>query len=151
MRQRMEEHRANPACGACHKVMDPIGFSLENFDAIGQWRTTDQGAPIDASGVLADGSTINGPSALLKFLAARPEQFVRTMTQMLMTYALGRGTEYYDMPVVRGIERDAAKQNYRFSALVLGIVKSPPFQMKMTRQLESESRPPAGTPIASGR
>jgi hypothetical protein len=140
MRQRMEEHRANAACAACHKVMDPIGFSLENFDAIGEWRTADQGAPIDASGVLADGSTINGPSALLNFLSARPEQFVRTMTRMLMTYALGRGTDYYDMPVIRGIERDAAKQNYRFSALVLGIVNSPPFQMKMTRQLESENR-----------
>jgi cytochrome c551/c552 len=141
MRQRMEEHRANAACAACHKVMDPIGFSLENFDAIGEWRTTDQGAPIDASGVLADGSTINGPSALLQFLAARPEQFVRTMTQMLMTYALGRGTEYYDMPVIRGIVRDSAKQDYRFAALVLGIVNSPPFQMKMTRQLESETKP----------
>jgi len=140
MRQRMEEHRANPACGACHKVMDPIGFSLENFDAIGEWRAADQGAPIDASGVLSDGTTINGPSALLNFLAARPEQFVRTMTQMLMTYALGRGTEYYDMPVIRGIERDAAKQNFRFSALVLGIVNSPPFQMKMTRELVSENR-----------
>jgi mono/diheme cytochrome c family protein len=140
MRQRMEEHRANAACAACHKVMDPIGFSLENFDAIGEWRTIDQGAPIDASGVLADGSTINGPSALLNFLSARPEQFVQTMTRMLMTYALGRGTDYYDMPVIRGIERDAAKQNYRFSALVLGIVNSPPFQMKMTRQLESSAR-----------
>jgi hypothetical protein len=117
--------------------MDPIGFSLENFDAIGEWRTADQGAPIDASGVLADGSTINGPSALLNILAARPEQFVRTMTRMLMTYALGRETEYYDMPVIRGIERDAAKQNYRFAALVLGIVDSAPFQMKTTRQLES--------------
>ena len=141
MRQRMEEHRANPACGACHKVMDPIGFSLENFDAIGEWRTTDQGARIDASGVLADGTKIDGSPALLNFLAARPEQFVRTMTKMLMTYALGRATDYYDMPVVRGIERDAAKQNYRFSALVLGIVNSPPFQMKVAPQLESENRP----------
>ncbi len=145
MRQRMEEHRSNAACAACHKVMDPIGFSLENFDAIGEWRTADQGAPIDASGVLADGSTINGPTELLTFLSARPEQFVRTMTRMLMTYALGRETEYYDMPVIRTIERDSAKQNYRFSALVLGIVNSPPFQMKMTRQLQSESKP-AGNP-----
>jgi mono/diheme cytochrome c family protein len=156
MRQRMEEHRANAACGACHKVMDPIGFSLENFDAIGEWRTSDQGAPIDASGVLADGSTINGPSELLKFLTARPEQFVRTMTQMLMTYALGRGTEYYDMPVIRSIERDAAKQNYRFSSLVLGIVKSAPFQMKMAGSVVSEAQPAvrqvaAVTPGAPGR
>ena len=134
VRQRMEEHRANAACAACHKVMDPIGFSLENFDGIGEWRTADQGAPIDASGVLADGTTINGASDLLQFLSARPEQFVRTMTRMLMTYALGRETEYYDLPVIRSIQRDSAKQNYRFSALVLGIVNSPPFQMKMTRQ-----------------
>jgi cytochrome c551/c552 len=138
MRQRMEEHRANAACAACHKVMDPIGFSLENFDAIGEWRTADQGAPIDASGVLADGYKINGPAELLAFLSARPEQFVRTMTRMLMTYALGRETQYYDMPVIRTIERDSSRQNYRFSALVLGIVNSPPFQMKMTRQLESQ-------------
>jgi mono/diheme cytochrome c family protein len=152
MRQRMEEHRTNPACGACHKVMDPIGLSLENFDAIGEWRTADQGAAIDASGVLADGTTINGASDLLAFLSARPEQFVRTMTRMLMTYALGRATEYYDMPVIRGIERDAAKQNFRFSALVLGIVNSAPFQMKMARQMESENRPPAAaTPVAPGR
>jgi hypothetical protein len=150
MRQRMETHRANPACAACHKVMDPIGFSLENFDAIGQWRSADQGVPIDASGILADGSTINGASALLQLLAARPEQFVRTMTQMLMTYALGRGTEYYDMPIVRAIARDSSKQNYRFSALVLGIVKSAPFQMKMTRPLDSETKPVAavaGSPV----
>ena len=146
MRQRMETHRANPACAACHKVMDPIGFSLENFDAIGQWRTADQGVPIDASGVLADGSTINGAPQLLALLAARPEQFVRTMTQMLMTYALGRGTEYYDMPIVRAIARDSAQQNYRFSALVAGIVKSAPFQMKMTRPLDSETKPVAAIP-----
>jgi cytochrome c551/c552 len=152
MRQRMETHRANPACAACHKVMDPIGFSLENFDAIGQWRTADQGVPIDASGVLADGSTINGAPQLLALLAARPEQFVRTMTQMLMTYALGRGTEYYDMPIVRAIARDSAQQNYRFSALVAGIVKSAPFQMKMTRPLDSEAKPlAAATPGAPAR
>jgi mono/diheme cytochrome c family protein len=143
VRQRMEQHRANAACAACHKVMDPIGFSLENFDAIGAWRTTDTGGGVDASGILADGTPINGASDLLNILAAHPEEFVRTMTKMLMTYALGRGTDYYDMPVVRGIVRDADKQNYRFSALVMGIVNSPPFQMKMTRQMESENRPPA--------
>jgi mono/diheme cytochrome c family protein len=140
VRQRMEQHRANAACAACHKVMDPIGFSLENFDAIGAWRTTDTGGAVDASGVLADGTPINGASDLLNILAAHPDEFVRTMTKMLMTYALGRGTDYYDMPVVRGIVRDAAKQNYRFSALVMGIVNSPPFQMKMTRELVSENR-----------
>ncbi|HEX4274928.1 MAG TPA: DUF1592 domain-containing protein [Bryobacteraceae bacterium] len=140
VRQRMEEHRSNPACASCHKVMDPIGFALENFDAIGAWRTADQGGPVDATGVLSDGSTVNGPAALEQVLSAHPEQFVRTMTRMLMTYALGRETAYYDMPVIRSIERDAEKQNYRFSSLVLGIVNSPPFQMKMTRQLESTAR-----------
>jgi hypothetical protein len=130
VRQRMEEHRSNPACASCHKVMDPIGFALENFDAIGAWRTSDQGAPVDASGILSNGSTINGASALTELLGAQPEQFVRTMTRMLMTYGLGRETEYYDLPVVRSIERNAAKQNYRFSSLVLGIVHSPAFQMK---------------------
>ena len=133
--------------------MDPIGFSLENFDAIGAWRTTDTGGTVDASGILADGAPINGASDLLNILAAHPEEFVRTMTKMLMTYALGRGTDYYDMPVVRGIVRDGAKQNYRFSALVMGIVNSPPFQMKMTRPLESEVKPsaPSGTPVAGNR
>jgi hypothetical protein len=149
----MEQHRANAACAACHKVMDPIGFSLENFDAIGAWRTVDTGGAVDASGVLADGTKINGASDLLNILAAQPEQFVRTMTKMLMTYALGRGTDYYDMPVVRGIVRDASKQNYRFSALVMGIVTSPPFQMKMTRPLESEVKPaaPGASPVAENR
>lgn len=151
MRQRLEEHRTNAACAACHKVMDPIGFSLENFNAIGQWRTTDQGESIDASAVLADGTAIDGAPALLDFLAARPDQFVRTMTRMLLTYALGRGTEYYDEPVVRMVERDAAKQNFRFSALVLGIVNSPPFQMQVTRQLESDARVVGAPPNASGR
>lgn len=151
MRQRMEEHRANAACAACHKVMDPIGFSLENFNAIGQWRSVDQGEPIDASAVLADGTPIDGPSALLDFLAARPDQFVRTMTRMLMTYALGRATEYYDEPVVRAIERDAARQNFRFSSLVLGIVNSPPFQMQVTRQLESDARTVGSAPNAPGK
>jgi hypothetical protein len=132
----MEQHRANPACAACHKVMDPIGFALENFDAIGQWRASDGGAKIDSSTQLADGTRLTGASDLLKVLDARPELFVRTMTQMLLTYALGRGTEYYDMPVVRGIAHDAAKQNYRFSALVSGIVKSAPFQMKVARPSE---------------
>jgi hypothetical protein len=145
MRQRMEQHRANPACAACHKVMDPIGFSMENFDAIGQWRTIDGGAPIDASAVLSDGNTITGPSALLQILAAKPDQFVRTVTQMLMTYGLGRGAESYDMPVIRNIARDAARNQNKFSAIVLGVVKSPAFQMTVTPQPASiaDARTPA--------
>jgi hypothetical protein len=135
MRQRMEQHRANPACAACHKVMDPIGFSMENFDAIGAWRTTDQGDSIDASGQLADGTKIDGAIGLQKAITAKPEQFVRTITQVLMVYGLGRGTEAYDMPVVRSIAREAGKKDNKFSTIVLGIVNSQPFQMKMARQV----------------
>ena len=108
MRQRMEQHRANPACAACHKVMDPIGFSLENFDAIGQWRTIDGGAKIDASGQMGDGTKVDGAAGLLSALQ-RPSRAVRSHhdANMLMVYALGRGLEYYDMPVIRSITRDA--------------------------------------------
>jgi hypothetical protein len=127
----MEQHRSNPACAGCHSVMDPIGFTLENFDAIGHWRTKDSGTAIDASGGLPDGSKVNGAAALIQAISAHPEQFVRTMTEMLLTYALGRGTEYYDMPVVRTVAREAAKKDYRFSEIVLGIVKSAPFQMRV--------------------
>jgi hypothetical protein len=130
MRQLMEQHRANPACASCHRVMDPLGFSLENFDAVGGWRTKEAAGPIDASGQLADGSKVSSPSELRKALLRRPEQFVGTMTEKMLTYALGRGLEYYDMPAVRGIVRDAGKNNYRFSSLVMAIVKSTPFQMK---------------------
>ena len=130
VRERMVQHRSNPACSGCHSVMDPVGFAMENFDAIGHWRTTDSGAPVDATGGLPDGTKVDGPAAVITALSAHPEQFVRTMTSMMLTYGLGRGLEYYDMPVVRSVSRDAAKKDYRFSELVLGIVKSPPFQMK---------------------
>jgi cytochrome c551/c552 len=130
VREVLEEHRRNPACATCHAVMDPLGFSLENFDATGEWRTKDKSGPIDPSGVLADGTKVDGPLALRQALLKQPERFVDTMTEKLLTYALGRGLEHYDMPVVRGIVRDAAKQNYKFSALVFNIVKSTPFQLK---------------------
>ncbi len=136
VRQRMEQHRSNPACAGCHSVMDPIGFTLENFDAIGHWRVKDSGVAIDSSGSLPDGSKVNGAAALIQAISAHPEQFVRTMTEMLLTYALGRGTEYYDMPVVRTVARDAAKKDYRFAEIVLGIVKSPPFQMRVKAAAE---------------
>ncbi len=126
----LEQHRQNPACAGCHRIMDPLGFSLENFDGIGQWRTKEPGGAVDASGQLADGSQVDGPAALRKAILSHPDQFVDTMTEKLLTYALGRGLEYYDMPVVRGIVHDAARSNYRFSSLVLGIVKSVPFEMK---------------------
>jgi hypothetical protein len=130
MRDRMEQHRANPACSGCHKLMDPIGLALENFDGIGRWRTTDNGAGINPAEVLSDGTRVDGPSALRQALVARPEQFVGTMTENLLTYALGRGTGYEDMPVIRAILKESARHDYRFSSLVLGIVKSVPFQMR---------------------
>jgi hypothetical protein len=131
LRERMEEHRKNPACTSCHKLMDPIGFSLENFDAVGQWRTTDEGAKIDPSGVMFNGAKIDGPVALRQVLMAKPEIFAEVFAEKLMIYALGRGVQYYDMPTVRAMVRDAARNDYRFSSIVLGIVKSTPFEMKM--------------------
>ena len=132
----MVQHRSNPACSGCHSVMDPVGFAMENFDAIGRWRTKDSGVAIDASGALPDGTKVDGPTAMIDALAARPEQFVRAMTAMMLTYALGRGLEYHDMPVVRTIAAQAAKHDYRFSELVLGIVNSPPFQMRVKSSRE---------------
>ena len=131
VRERMEEHRKNPACATCHRVMDPLGFSLDNFDAVGAWRSKEAGLPIDASGQLANGSRVDGPVSLRQALTRRPEQFVGAMTEKLLTYALGRGVEYYDMPLVRSIARDSSRNSYRFSSIVMGIVKSTPFQMKM--------------------
>ena len=131
LRQQMEMHRAVEPCASCHRIMDPIGLSLENFDAIGRWRTEDEGNPIDASGVLVDGTPMNGVVDLRKALVRYSGQFVRNVTERLLTYAMGRGVEYYDMPMVRSIVRDAAPNNYRFSSLVLGIVKSPQFRTNM--------------------
>ena len=130
VRELMEQHRANPVCAGCHAPMDPLGFALENFDAIGRWRTTDARAPIDASGVLPNGAEFEGPSGLRTLLVNNPEQFVRTLTEKLLAYALGRGVEYYDYPTIRKITRDAAATDYRWSSIVLGIVESPPFQMR---------------------
>jgi hypothetical protein len=130
VRQMLEIHRANPVCASCHARMDPIGLSLENFDAIGQWRTTDAGSPIDASGVLLDGTKVNGPRELRQALLAQKSQFVSAVTEKLLTYALGRGLEYYDAPTVRAIDRAADADNYRWSSLIAAIVKSPPFQMR---------------------
>ena len=130
LREAMVEHRENPACRVCHATMDPIGFSLENFDAIGAWRTTFAGKPIDTSGVLPDGGAFDGPTGLRDMLLARPADFVGTVTEKLMTYALGRGVQYYDMPTVRRIVREAEAVDYRWSAIILGIIKSAPFQMR---------------------
>ena len=134
MRERMAQHRASPACAGCHQLMDPAGLSMENFDAIGRWRVrTESGSSVDASGGLPDGSTFTGMSGLRAALLRKPDMFVGTLTEKLMTYGLGRGLEYYDAPTVRDIVRDARGQDYRFSSLVLGIVSSDPFQMRMSQ------------------
>ena len=130
MRQAMVRHREDPACSVCHAPMDPIGFSLENFDAIGRWRDTTAGVPVDASGTLPDGAAFDGPAGLRDLLLARPDDFVGTVTEKLMGYALGRPIEYYDAPTVRRIVREAAGDDYRWSSIVLGIVKSTAFQMR---------------------
>jgi mono/diheme cytochrome c family protein len=131
MRERIAQHRANPACASCHAMMDPLGLSLENFDFVGRWRTADEALlPIDASVVLTDGTTLAGPAGLRTVLVSQPDRFVRTFTEKLLTYALGRGLEPYDMPAVRTIVRGAARDNYRFSSIVTGVVKSTPFRMR---------------------
>jgi hypothetical protein len=129
MRERMEQHRNNPACSSCHQMMDPIGFALDKFDRIGRYRTADMGRTLDATGKLVDGQAFDGPSELRKALMHYSPQFVQTMTERLLTYALGRGVEYYDMPVVRSIVKDAQANDNHFSALVMGVINSKPFQM----------------------
>jgi hypothetical protein len=131
LREQMAEHRVNPVCASCHKVMDPVGFAMENFDAVGTWRTYEAGGPIDASGQLADGTEVDGVVTLRQAIVDRPDLFVGTMTEKLMTYALGRGVDARDMPAVRAVLREAAASDYRFSSLVLGIVRSVPFQMRV--------------------
>ncbi len=131
LRERMEAHRSDPVCASCHRVMDPLGFALENFDGIGRWRATSEaGTPIDASGELADGTPVDGPVSLRNALLKRPENFVTTVTEKLMTYGLGRGVEYYDASAVRRIVRGAAVDGYTWSALITGIARSVPFQMR---------------------
>jgi hypothetical protein len=133
VREMLERHRVNPVCASCHARMDPIGFSLENFDAIGQWRTTDGDAAINATGVLLDGTKVDGPAALRRALVAQKEQFVKAVTRKLLTYAVGRELEYYDAPAIRAIARAAAQDDYRWSSTILAIVKSPAFQMRRSR------------------
>jgi hypothetical protein len=140
VRQIMEEHRANPTCNACHGVMDPLGFSLENFDTIGSYRSMDKftRTKIDAGGKLVDGTVVAGPNDLRNALLQHPEQFTQTFTEKLMTYALGRGVEYYDMPTVRRIVKSAARDNYKFSSIVIGIVNAPAFQSNMVEPSKGE-------------
>jgi hypothetical protein len=131
IRDRMAAHRANPTCASCHSMMDPLGFALENFDGVGRWRTLDEsGAPIDASGTMPDGTKFQGPAGLTSALLGS-DRFVTTLTEKLMTYALGRGLDYHDAPTIRAIVHESAKNDYRFNSLILGVVQSAPFQMRM--------------------
>jgi hypothetical protein len=133
VREQLERHRVNPVCASCHRNIDPVGFALENFDAVGQWKTTTrEGLTIDAAGVLSDGTKVDSPAALRQALLSRPDVFAGTIAEKMLIYALGRGLEPVDMPVVRSVVRNAAAQNYAIQSLVLGIVRSVPFQMRTT-------------------
>jgi hypothetical protein len=137
VRERMISHRANQPCKGCHQIMDPIGLALENFDGIGRWRSTDSGSKIDASGQLVDGTPIDGVDTLRNALLSRPDAFVQTMTEKLLMYAVGRAVHNYDMPAIRAITREAARNDYKFSSLVLGIVNSDAFQMRVKKAEET--------------
>jgi len=148
VRERMEAHRANAVCASCHRILDPLGFALENYDAVGRWRlVSESGEKIDASGMLFNGSKVDSPASLRQALAGRPDVFLRTMTEKLLIYALGRGLEYYDMPAVRAIVHQAEPDNYKFSSLIMGIAKSTPFQMRNAPEREAV----AVAPIARSR
>jgi hypothetical protein len=136
MRETLEAHRVNTTCATCHRIFEPVGIALEHFDAVGAWRTHDEGVPIDASGVLADGTKLDGVTSLRNSMVRYSDQFARVVAEKLLIYALGRGVEYEDMPMVRTIVRDASGSKYRFSALVMGVVKSAPFQMNMKAEPE---------------
>jgi hypothetical protein len=133
LRQRLESHRANPVCASCHRIMDPLGFALENYDLIGAWREKDGPAAIDSTGRLADGTPLSGPADLRKAVLGRSEAFVTTATEKLFVYALGRPVHYYDMPMVRTVVRRAGKEGNRFSAFLLGIVESDAFQKRVKK------------------
>jgi hypothetical protein len=131
MRERLAAHRTNAACASCHRTIDPVGFSLENFDAVGQWRELEvEDRPVDSTGALPGDQQFRGVDGLEQALMRRPELFVTALTENLLTFALGRGMEYYDAPAVRKIVRDAEKDGYRFSSIIRGIVRSAPFQMR---------------------
>jgi len=144
VRERLEQHRTEEPCHSCHQIMDPLGFALENFDATGAWRIHDGPYPVETSGQLYDGTKVDGPVSLRNAVVRRSDMFVRNFTEKLLTYALGRGVEYYDMPVVRSIDREASRNDNRFTSLVLGIVKSTPFQMRRAEERDATSSDVAG-------
>jgi uncharacterized protein DUF1588/uncharacterized protein DUF1592/uncharacterized protein DUF1585 len=137
VRERMEQHRANPQCNSCHRVIDPIGLALENFDVTGAWRIKDSGVPIDPAGTLYDGSPMSGPIGLRQALLKRSDVVITSFVQSLMTYAIGRRVEFYDMPAIRAIVRDAAKNENRMSSFILGVVNSRAFQMSRADAVET--------------
>jgi len=146
VRAQLELHRKNPVCASCHRVIDPAGFALENFNSVGQWRNTGpDGTPLDVAGTLADGSQVNGPVALREAILSRPNAFVTVITEKMLTYALGRGLEPSDMPVVRKIVKKAAQNDYRLSSVVLGIIESAPFQMRTKLEPAESGSAPADT------
>jgi hypothetical protein len=140
VRERLEMHRSNPVCASCHSRMDPLGFALENYDAVGRWRTSEDGLPVDASGRLPDGKTFSGADGLRVLLMANSSKFVDCLTEKLLTYALGRGLESYDRPAVAKIEDRVEKNGYRFTELVGGIVDSAPFQMRHRQSAERDDK-----------
>jgi len=144
VRERMEEHRKNPTCASCHKMMDPIGFALENFDAVGVWRTNDSGLKIDPAGQMFDGAKLNGPATLRQAILNHSESYLGTFAENLFAYGIGRVTDYNDMPEVRAIVHEAAKNDNRFSSFVLGVVKSPAFQMRRAEDAEPKGAVPTG-------
>jgi hypothetical protein len=137
VRERMEQHRSNPSCNSCHRVIDPLGLALENFDVTGQWRIKDNGAPIDAGGTLYDGSQINGPGGLRQALLKRSDVVLTSFTESMLTYALGRRVEAFDMPTVRKIVAAGKSNNYRMSSFIMGVVNSPAFQMSRAEAVET--------------
>ena len=137
VRERMEEHRKNPACNSCHRVIDPLGLALENFDVTGAWRIRDGDATIDSNGDLYDGTKMEGPQGLRDALLRHADVFMLSFTESLLTYGLGRRVEYFDLPTVRAIVRDAGKADYRMSQFILGVVKSPAFQMGRAEAAET--------------
>ena len=146
VRAQLELHRNNAVCASCHRIVDPVGFALENFDSVGNWRDTGaDGAPLDVAGILADGSKVSGPAALREAILSRPDAFVTVVTERMLTYALGRGLEPGDMPVVRRIVKKAAQNDYRLSSIVMGIVESAPFQMRTKLEPAEVGGGPAGT------
>ena len=147
LRQRMELHRANPECAACHQIMDPIGFSLENFDLVGRWRTLDNGLPIDTAATMADGTRIDSPATLRAALLARPDAFMASISERLLTYALGRELTHYDGPAVRRIIREAEARGFTMAALVEAVVMSDPFQRRIKLGADD---PTAAGPASAG-